>query len=573
MKQYISGKTWGNVGTSSTDPADYPCFSPLRGHEWSNQTDAPDGQRFKMSHPWSVAGTFKHLYVEITKPEENPAGITWPDIDFELYINNAPTGLLVSVPGHAAGGATELYSTSGQNTTDTATIAPGDRVALARHAGAISLGFNNFSALIAWSLTFESDTDGESGYGVSSYGAGQLTDTNPLSAPPFNGTGGFSVGNDNTIGLTSEHSIVPLIGALTRLDVQLETAPGMGEHRTYAMVLNTIQQDGTGGTVDTQVTISNLSTTGFAEFTLPLAVLDRLSIRQLVSGGSPAPTRITASVALTATTDGQSALNFDAGGSNPITDGSTDYGSNGGWAWTTTAAPTPSSNPDRFPVSENFMSFPGPLDGFTLSSLCVNLSNSPGTDATRSFITRKAFADTAATLQMLDSDQLSVGSDGSANYFTPTDRIDLQQIASLTPTATASTIGWTWLVTESTTPPIVSTSYPIRRLRRFALPFDQNKWIFISRVELIMQAGNGLSGTAATVQGYNPIVMFRLSRDGGATWDDELQMATGKLGEYTARAYLNRLGRARNPVVELTSSDPVFVSWIDFTVDYEEGTS
>jgi hypothetical protein len=50
-------------------------------------------------------------------------------------------------------------------------------------------------------------------------------------------------------------------------------------------------------------------------------------------------------------------------------------------------------------------------------------------------------------------------------------------------------------------------------------------------------------------------------------------MATGKIGEYTARAYLNRLGRARNPVVELTSSDPVFVSWIDFTVDYEAGTS
>jgi hypothetical protein len=149
--------------------------------------------------------------------------------------------------------------------------------------------------------------------------------------------------------------------------------------------------------------------------------------------------------------------------------------------------------------------------------------------------------------------------------------MDLQAVGDSLPNAT--TVSWTWLVVESTTPPIVSTSYPIRRLRRFALPFDQNKWIFISRVELIMQAGNGLSGTAATVQGYNPIVMFRLSRDGGATWDDELQMATGKIGEYTARAYLNRLGRARNPVVELTSSDPVFVSWIDFTVDYEEGTS
>jgi hypothetical protein len=50
-------------------------------------------------------------------------------------------------------------------------------------------------------------------------------------------------------------------------------------------------------------------------------------------------------------------------------------------------------------------------------------------------------------------------------------------------------------------------------------------------------------------------------------------MSMGKLGEYDYRAFLNRLGRARNPVVELTGSDPVFVTLLDATVDIDEGTS
>jgi hypothetical protein len=33
------------------------------------------------------------------------------------------------------------------------------------------------------------------------------------------------------------------------------------------------------------------------------------------------------------------------------------------------------------------------------------------------------------------------------------------------------------------------------------------------------------------------------------------------------------LGRARNPVVEITSSDQVFISWIEATADLDEGTS
>jgi hypothetical protein len=565
VKQWILGKTYGTIGSQTA----FPVYTPLRGNEWANN-DADT--QFKHSHPWSVAGSFKNLYVEIMWPEENPAGGGWPDIDFEVYINDAPTGLIVTVPAAGPSLPPPGYMASGQNTTDIATIAPGDTVALTRGPGDIPPGFNEYNAMIAWTLTFESDNDGESGYGIATYGAGYLAATNLVLSAPFAGAGGFA---NEAIGAPVVTSIVPLDGSLFRLDVLLYVAPGTGATRTFAALLNGVIQDGTGGTIDTTVAISDSALSGFSVFDLPIAVLDKLSIVQLVSGGTaPALSLVNYSVGVLATTDGQSALGFISGNSGPIQDGSTDFvsGATSGFAWTTAAAPTPfsTSKPDRWPMSEGSMSLPGPIDSYGLANLCVYLSQTPGSGNSWLFTTRRGLADTPGSLLMADSTDLDVGPSEAGTYAAPTDRMDLSAVGDSTPTAAA--LSWTWLVTETTTPPIVSTSYPIRRLRRFALPFTLDKWIFISRVELIMQAGNGLSGTVVT-QGYNPIVMFRLSRDGGATWDDELQMATGKIGEYTARAYLNRLGRARNPVVELTSSDPVFVSWIDFTVDYEEGTS
>jgi hypothetical protein len=102
------------------------------------------------------------------------------------------------------------------------------------------------------------------------------------------------------------------------------------------------------------------------------------------------------------------------------------------------------------------------------------------------------------------------------------------------------------------------------------LPWDDaNRYKFISRIEVILQAGIGhLSGVLA-----DPVIMMRLSRDGGKTFDPEQQMMVGSAGDYTKRAYLTRLGRARNPVVELTVSDAVNWQILQVLVDMESGTS
>lgn len=115
----------------------------------------------------------------------------------------------------------------------------------------------------------------------------------------------------------------------------------------------------------------------------------------------------------------------------------------------------------------------------------------------------------------------------------------------------------------------VTRVYPMRRLRRWTIPNDENRWIFLTQLELELQRGMGLNQG----QGSDPQVMFRLSRDGGKTWGPERWVSAGKTGEYTRRVILRQLGRARNPVAEITVSDPTFWALQDAYLDAEPGSS
>ncbi len=117
------------------------------------------------------------------------------------------------------------------------------------------------------------------------------------------------------------------------------------------------------------------------------------------------------------------------------------------------------------------------------------------------------------------------------------------------------------------TPPS-GTVYQIRRQRRFMLPWDDaNRMKFLSRLEVILQTGIG------TVAITSPTVMLRLSKDGGKTWGNELDMSAGAIGAYSTRVFANRLGRGRNWVAEITVSDPVDWQMLSCLIDYEEGLS
>lgn len=83
-------------------------------------------------------------------------------------------------------------------------------------------------------------------------------------------------------------------------------------------------------------------------------------------------------------------------------------------------------------------------------------------------------------------------------------------------------------------------------------------YTFIPELWLEMEAGVGLQSGI----GYDPQVMMQISRDGGHTWGNELWRSIGRVGQYTARAVWNRLGRSRDWTFKFRVTDPVRVVFI-----------
>ena len=114
-----------------------------------------------------------------------------------------------------------------------------------------------------------------------------------------------------------------------------------------------------------------------------------------------------------------------------------------------------------------------------------------------------------------------------------------------------------------------TASRVIRRLRRFPLPFATSYWAFVSRLEMLMQTGDA----PITGQGSDPVVTVRFSPDGGRTWGDLIVVPCGARGEYEFRPTVNRVGRFRNGLVEVSATDPLLWYWLDAFIDVEFGGS
>ena len=98
---------------------------------------------------------------------------------------------------------------------------------------------------------------------------------------------------------------------------------------------------------------------------------------------------------------------------------------------------------------------------------------------------------------------------------------------------------------------------------------NDNTRVFVRRFELDLARGQGLPSG----QGADPMVLLRISRDGGQTWGEEQRMAAGKLGGYTQRVIARRLGVARDCVFEVVVSDPIAWSLVQAFLDLEPGTN
>lgn len=107
----------------------------------------------------------------------------------------------------------------------------------------------------------------------------------------------------------------------------------------------------------------------------------------------------------------------------------------------------------------------------------------------------------------------------------------------------------------------------IRRVLRGRHVTQDDKWLAIDRLQLVMETGVGLS----IGQGDFPQAMLRWSRDGGHTWSNEVFSTIGKIGEYDARCMWSRLGRSRDWTFEIAFSDPVKIAIVGANITLRPG--
>ena len=108
-----------------------------------------------------------------------------------------------------------------------------------------------------------------------------------------------------------------------------------------------------------------------------------------------------------------------------------------------------------------------------------------------------------------------------------------------------------------------------RLIRRLRIPpplAKQNKMLFVSRLEIVIQPGIGLDGDPAA-QGANPLMMLRYSGDGGRTWSNEMTAPAGAIGDSEAQVVYDQLGSGRAWVPEISVTDPC--NWVILSAQVE----
>jgi hypothetical protein len=106
----------------------------------------------------------------------------------------------------------------------------------------------------------------------------------------------------------------------------------------------------------------------------------------------------------------------------------------------------------------------------------------------------------------------------------------------------------------------------IRRVRIAPVFAKQNKLVFVTRLEIVVQPGVGLDGDPTAV-GANPQMTLRYSPDSGQTWSSEMTASAGRLGNYDARVVFDQLGSGRAWVPEISVTDPV--NWVIVSAQIE----
>ena len=269
MKQPICIRT--RIGTSFPNSMGTGTVYLFPYHNTSK--DANDGSwngtESNRTVKWKRAGTISHLYVKVpTAPG------TGKSRTFTIRQNGADAAVTVTISG---------TSTTGNDTTNTVTVTIDDLICI-KEVG--SGGPADSDAYISY--VFDSDSLYHSVYPflISADGGGGGLQITPFSC---------AIGS----------SVMPMAGSADALTVYLSSAPGTGKSFTYVWSKNGVNQDGTGGTPNTSITISNAATSGAAAAGLSWSAGDIIDFT-IGSTGSPTIVNHRGCVVVQASTAGNS---------------------------------------------------------------------------------------------------------------------------------------------------------------------------------------------------------------------------------------------------------------------------
>lgn len=488
--------------------------------------------------PLILPGTFSNLVVT----SFDTLGTGTPTAELTLFVNGVATALTATVAAGAGGSATDA--------THMVTVVKGDDVEMRLVSGAIQVspGYD-----VSFSVEFTGSSSTLSQYGTPPLVGSVSSGVNKCAGALGNGTWvNLPAGTQ----LCNTYSIYPMTtGTITGYYVKDYVTPLGTSVWTGYMRLNGVLQDGSGGTVNTSATMTGSTNTMEGSFSLPVVIGDHVElVCELTVTGVSFGSHLGATVSHNAAVAGQ--FMWCGGNNNAIDNANTTYAWIGSFEEVTTEARA------SVPI--------GP-SGLTALGNYVELNTTPGPGNTFTFVARQSGSDTSIAFTINDPD--TTGSVTSTVQYAQGDTLNLSFVPASNPAS--NEVHWGLIASLAVSPPVppVTATYPLRRLRRFMLPFNGNLRNFIKRLEFICQAGVGLTAgaPASPVQGSDPQMMVRISRDGGSTWDPEVWLPFGKLGDYTARAVLRSPGSYRDGVIEVTVSDPVFATLIAVDAEIEPG--
>jgi hypothetical protein len=398
---------WPDTGPSGAD------FAPFASWNQIQINFAPE----RAEQPMAVGGTIRNLRFALV------GGASVSTRTLTLTVNGVAT--LMSITLAAA-------DTYGEDLGHDIAVNAGDYITF--HI--VDAGI---SPIRSGQITFEFDAgdDVTSLYCACATRTARITVSTPVYDAPLSG-GQFVSTTTN-----DRESIVGCDGTVTALAIRLERAPGVGSSRTFVIYKNGVKQDGSGGTVDTRVTISDANRQGLTTFALPVVGLDLLYLEGTGSG-SPVTTGVNGTTAFVATNPGEFQV---CGSPDPEhTLGTTEFNipQGRGGTWVGAAA-------------ENTREALGSINAFSVQTLYSRVLNVVAAGETFTHTIRKNGIDTVQTNTLVEGETFKFNVSAAAVEITADDVWSMKSITDATHVTTST---WTFVASPLGSPSGGSPSPP-----------------------------------------------------------------------------------------------------------------